>query len=693
MSRDLLFELGTEELPSGAVWPLAKELGKNLSHAFTKAELSYGEVQCFATPRRLAVIVKNLDEKQPDQFITRKGPAVAAGLDNEGHPTKALMGFARSCGVEVDELSKVETEKGAWWSYNAEQKGVLTADLLPQMVKDAVQGLSIPKPMRWGDFDEGFARPVHWSVLLFGDDVVDTTILGVSTGRDSHGHRFHHPQAVCITSVGQYESLLNDALVVADFSKRRNLIKDQVKLLAAEHNLIPVMPEELLDEVTSIVEWPNALMATFETSFLKVPAEALIASMQSHQKCFALKDKDDNLQSCFITISNIVSEAPEQVISGNEKVMRARLSDADFFFKQDKKHSLESFAELTDKVKFQERLGSLKDKTNRTKVVMEYLTTPLHLDKSQALRACELSKSDLMSGMVGEFPELQGLMGYYYALNDGEPEAIAKALYEQYLPRFSGDDLPSSPMGMALSLADRIDTLVGIFGIDQKPSGVKDPFKLRRHALAVVRLLKNTPAELRISSLIKNAEASFDDTCHLNAESIKSLKPFILDRLQSLYQSQNTPSDVVQAVLLRQDEWLHDVDKRIDALMSFIQMSEAGSLAAACKRVNNILQKSGLNIDKQTVQTDLFQKPQENQLFELIQKVESHIEPLYVKGDYQEILTHLAALKEPVDQFFEEVMVMADDERIKQNRLCLLNRLQILLKGVADISRLNTDKS
>ena len=693
MYKDLLFELGTEELPSGSVWPLAKELGQNLSEALLKAELSFGEIHCFATPRRLAVKVTHLIEQQPDQAISRKGPAVDKSYDNEGMPSKALLGFARSCGVEIDELTQTETEKGAWWSYHSSQQGVRTCDLLPQLIEKAVLGLSIPKPMRWGNFDEGFTRPVHWALLLFGQDVIDLTILGVTSGRESFSHRFHHPGAIPISSIDDYEALLQDAKVIVDFDTRRQLIQKQVSQLAEEKGFRAIMPDDLIDEVTSIVEWPKAMLVSFDKAFLSVPPEALIASMQSHQKCFALTDADGMLQPYFITVSNIESAKPEQVINGNQKVMRARLSDADFFYKQDKKQPLAAFAESTARVKFQDKLGSLKDKTERMKEIMKGLAKELHLNHEEAIRACELSKADLMTGMVGEFPELQGLMGYYYALHHGEPETIATAIMEQYLPKFSGDGLPQTSLGAALSLADRLDTLVGIMGIGQKPSGVKDPFKLRRHALAVVRLLIDLPVNIEISSLIDSVALNFDSTCALKAEFVAQLKPFIIDRLASFYQNQNISQDVVQAVIARQDECFRDADSRIKALVLFTKLPEALSLSAACKRVNNILQKSGFEMEMPAIQPELFQQAQENNLFELIHVVEKHIDALLEKGAYQEILFELAKLKESVDAFFDDVMIMVDDEQVKANRLGLLKKLQQLLTEVADISMLSIEQA
>jgi glycyl-tRNA synthetase beta chain len=689
MLNDLLFELGTEELPSGAVWPLADALANNLVAALAKAKLQYGTVQRFATPRRLAVLIQDVETLQPSQNISRRGPAVAAAVDDKGQPTPALLGFAKSCGVTVNELTKSKTDKGEWWVYEAEMPGAKTPDLLPAMINEALAALPIAKPMRWGSGDELFARPVHWAVLLFGKEIVVCKVLGVTTGRQSFGHRFHHPEAVEISSPKAYETLLKEAHVIADFSKRREMIVEQVKHLAQTHNYQAVMPEALVDEVTSIVEWPQALLADFEKEFLDVPAEALIAAMQSHQKCFALRDKKEQLLPHFITVANIASTSTQQVIARNEKVMRARLSDAAFFYRQDKRQSLAQYGEATANVVFQIRLGSLQDKMNRIKVLMEYLTQPLDLKPAEALRAAELSKCDLMTGMVGEFPELQGLMGYYYARNDGEAEDVAQALNEQYMPRFAADDLPTSTLGLALSLTDRLDTIVGTFAIGQKPSGVKDPFKLRRHALAIVRLLIATPAALNISTLINQALHIYGERLQPADKAMAELKPFILERLQSFYQTQGIAPEVVQAVRARQDEWFFDIDKRIKALLTFVSLPEATSLSAACKRVNNLLQHAASSMENKTVDVALLEEDAEKSLFDRIQVIENTVTPLYSAGDYGNILSQLASLREPVDAFFEHVMVMVDNQAIKANRLALLARLQYLLQGVADISLLS----
>lgn len=690
MASDFLFEIGCEELPSGAVNPLADALAAHLIASLEKAQISYSALKTFATPRRLAVLINNLDDEQPSQNLSRRGPALAAAYNAEGKPTPALLGFAKSCGVDVTALTTLKTDKGEWLVHESMTEGAKTQTLLPAMISQAITSLPIVKPMRWGSGDAEFVRPVHWILMLYAQDIIECQILGVNSGRLSYGHRFHHPQAIQIAEPNRYEAVLEDAFVIASFAKRRAQIIDKVEQLAQKNDATAIMPTELVDEVTSIVEWPEPLLATFADDFLSVPPEALIASMQAHQKCFALKNKENHLLPLFITVANIKSSNPEQVIIGNEKVMRARLSDAAFFFNQDKKQPLAQQIAATEKVVFQVQLGSLFDKAQRLKSLMNFLAKPLNLDPQEASRAAELCKCDLMTGMVGEFPELQGLMGYYYAKHDGESERVAIALNEQYMPRFAGDQLPESTLGLALSLVDRLDTLVGIFAIGQKPSGVKDPFKLRRHALAIVRLLIALPAPLNLVELFTEAQRNYADRLAENESLIAEVQAFVLERLQSHYIGQGFSVDLVQAVKARQANWLYDFDKRIHALSDFIQLPEAAILSAACKRVNNLLQhaSSSINNPLEPINEELLEEGAEQSLFIHLQKVEEVVKPFYANEDYMKILSQLASLREPVDAFFEHVMVMVDDQSIKINRLQLLKRLQCLLQGVADISLL-----
>ncbi|WP_419419117.1 glycine--tRNA ligase subunit beta [Legionella sp. D16C41] len=689
MVNDFLFELGCEELPSGAVLPLSEALVENITAALAKLELKFNTITAYATPRRLAVLINDLIDEQPTQKLTKRGPAKKAAYNDKNEPTPALLGFAKSCGVSVEALTLSHTDKGEWIVYENEMAGAKASTLLPTVIKEALAKLPIAKPMRWGNNDDEFVRPVHWAVMLLGQDSLTCQILGVQTGRYTYGHRFHAPQAIIIDNPRDYEALLQEAYVIANFAKRRESILKQIEEKAKAYNAEAVVTNDLLDEVTSIVEWPEALVAHFDKTFLSVPAETLIAAMQTHQKCFALKDQKGQLLPIFLTISNIHSTNPNQVIAGNEKVMRARLSDAAFFFAQDKKLPLSHHLAATAKVIFQAKLGSLLDKSTRIQTLISDLADTLHLNKQNALRAAELSKCDLLTGMVGEFPELQGLMGYYYALNDGENDEVAQALYEQYLPRFANDALPKSVLGLALSLVDRLDTLVGIFAIGQRPTGVKDPFKLRRHALAIVRLLTTSPYSLNLTTLLSNTLAIYSSQFDNSENLLTEIKAFILERQQSYYLAKGITSDFVQAVRARQTDYLDDFDKRIEALRVFASLPEAISLSAACKRVNNLLQQEETSTYQHcAIDENLLQEAAEKTLFSKLKEIKEEIDCLYQERDYIAILTLLASLKTSVDEFFENVMVMVDNINIKKNRLILLSHLQNTLQGVADISQL-----
>lgn len=688
MVNDFLFELGTEELPSGSVYPLAEALAQELTERLQKALISHGSVQFFAAPRRLAVWIQAVDVQQQAQRISRRGPALDASQTQEGQPSQALLGFAKSCGVTIDALKTIETDKGTWWHYEATSAGGQTRDLLPKLVEAALTALPIAKPMRWGKGEIEFVRPVHWAVLLFGTDVISCQILGIATSRNSYGHRFHHPSAVEITTPAAYESLLEQAYVLADFAKRRAVIKEQIQNLVMEKHYQVIMPDDLLDEVTAIVEWPVAMMIGFNEEFLEVPPEALIASMQSHQKCFALQDGHGRLVPYFITVSNIQSSKPESVILGNERVMRARLSDAAFFYQKDRQTPLHHYREKTGEVIFQAKLGTLLDKSERLIHLMQYLSGPFQCKEADASRAAYLSKCDLLTGMVGEFPELQGLMGGYYARHDGESEVVAVALNEQYMPRFAADELPNTALGCTLSLADRMDTLVGAFAIDQRPTGVKDPFKLRRHALAVIRILIEKSEAPTLSAFIEQARQGYGLTFQPGPDSMTALRHFILERLYAFYEMQGVSADVVQAVRARQEENLFDLDKRLKALQTFMGGEYAQSLSAACKRVNHLLQHTRVD-STLSVNKVLFQESAEHELYQRLQAISDEIAPHYTCHDYTHALTQLAGLREPVDRFFDKVMVMVEDESLRRNRLQLLAQLQSLLQGVADISLLS----
>jgi glycyl-tRNA synthetase beta chain len=682
---DFLVELGTEELPSASVWPLADALGQGLRTALAEAGIAHGELRCFASPRRLAVLIRGVEAKQANQSIARRGPACAVAAAD----SPAVLGFAKSCGVGVDELSRIKTDKGEWWNYESEKPGALSKVLLPAMVNTVVSSLPVAKPMRWGGGELQFARPLHWLVLLWGSEVLEAEILGIASGRETYGHRFHHPAAVSLPEAKAYEDLLQQAKVMADFAQRQQYIAKAIDVLATQQGYHALIPPELLLEVTSIVEWPQVLMASFDPAFLKVPAEALIAAMQSHQKCFALQDKHGKLVPFFILVANIVSTSSEAVIRGNESVMRARLSDAAFFYQQDRRQKLADYYPATAQVVFQARLGSLQAKTQRMQVLMQALLEPLALNAVEAQRAVHLSKCDLMTGMVGEFPELQGLMGCDYARHDGEALAVAQALQEHYRPRFSADELPQGPLGLALSLLDRLDTLVGCFAAGLRPSSVKDPFKLRRHALALARLLMAIPSALSLSDLIRNARAAYADILPLKeGENLETdLQAFIQERLQAYYEGQGIAKNFVDAALACQADCFFDLDQRVRALVVFVQLPEAQHLAMVSKRVNHLLQQAKVP-QALVIQPSAFKEAAEHALFVHLEAMMQRLAPLYQRVDYVAILNELAGLYQPLGDFFETVMVMVDEPVLKANRLALLQQVQQVLRGVADISLL-----
>lgn len=686
MTDDFLFELGCEELPTLAVRALSQALAQHLTQALKSAELSYASFHVFATPRRLAILISQLSPQQPPRQVAKRGPAVAQAFDAEGKPTKPLLGFLNACNISQEQLSILKTDKGEWVQWVTDEAGRQATEIVPVLINEALSALPIAKPMRWGEGDARFVRPVHWIVMMYGSAVINTRIFGLQAGQITYGHRFHHPQAMTVEHPQDYEKILHHAFVVADFEKRRSLIVSSVQALAQKHHALAIMPDELVDEVTSIVEWPVSLTAQFEKTFLSVPQDALIASMQTHQKSFALCDTNHRLLPLFITVTNLKSQNTAQIVTGVEKVMRARLSDAHFFFVHDQKQPLDHLVTQTQSVVFQAQLGTLHDKTLRLEALMLHLHQVLNLSIPDIKRAAMLSKCDLLTGMVGEFPELQGVMGYHYALANHETEEVAVALKEQYLPRFSGDALPASPLGAALSLADRIDTLVGNFLIGQRPSGVKDPFKLRRHALAVARLLINTPAPVNLSDLTSESLNQYNTLTKTDPTQIPLLHDFILERLLTYYQAQNIPVDRVQAVLARQRDCLYDLDQRLHALNTFIALPEALHLSGASKRVGHMLTAAGCPITGLQVDAHSLKDPAEVHLFEQLKTVEQDNTIRLEYRDYTAILLALAALRSGIDTFFDTVMVMVEEEGLKRNRLALLHRLQTLLHTVADIS-------
>ncbi len=686
-TRDLLIEIGTEELPPKALRRMRDALRDSLDTLLTENHLQHGASQAYAAPRRLAVLIKDVPEAQPDREVTRRGPALQAAFDDNGQPTKPAEGFARSCGVAVTELQQLETDKGTWLVFNSTAAGKPATEIIPGLLEKALKTLPMPKRMRWGSSDIEFVRPVHWVVLLFGTDPVKTQILGINSDRYSRGHRFHHPENIAITTPESYaETLQQTGRVIADMEQRRTLIQAQVSEAGSTLGGHAHIDPALLDEVTALVEWPVAITGGFDKRFLEVPPEVLISSMQDHQKYFPVMDAEGRLMPHFITIANISSKDPDQIRAGNERVIRPRLEDAVFFWNQDRKQSLESRAPQLDSMTFQKKLGSLGDKQRRIGAIASAIAAALDIDVSQVQRAAALCKCDLVTSMVFEFPDLQGIMGRYYAAHDGEDETVSRALDEQYQPRFAGDELPSSGAGQALAIAERLDTLTGIFAIGQTPTGDKDPFGLRRSALGLLRILIEKQLDLDLTALIDTAAQLFPAEVQAATVS-QDLFSFMMERLRAYYLDAGYDSHMFAAVLARQPARPLDFDQRIRAVRAFGELAEADSLAAANKRIRNILRKATTEIPS-TCRKELLQEPAEQALAAAVRELETAVQPLFQQREYTEALCKLAALQAPVDAFFDEVMVMADDTRLRDNRLALLSSLSQLFLQVADISLL-----
>lgn len=682
---DFLVEIGTEELPGKNLSTLAQCFCDGIKSGLTQAELSHGSVSWYATPRRLAVIVNALTTQQPTRNIVRLGPNKQAAYNQNGEATPAAIGFARSCGVELAEIAIKETDQGERLYFEQQQPGAATQQLLAGIVNEALKKLPIPRPMRWGSNDTEFARPVHWIVMLFGQDVIKDKILGLTPSPESYGHRFHRPGPIAIKEPATYTQQLLEAKVVADFNQRKETIRKQIHA-CAEKIGTPIIDEALLDEATALVEWPVALLGKFDAKFLVVPQEALICAMQVHQKSFAVRNDIGELLPVFITISNIESSDKQTVIVGNERVIRARLSDAEFFFQEDIKHSLESFTEFLKTVVFQTKLGSVFEKTVRIGQLAHAIAKEINANPQDTERAARLAKADLMTQMVGEFPELQGIMGYYYALLGKEPRHVALAIREHYLPRFAGDTLPTTLEGCALSLADKLDTLVGIFGVNQAPTGDKDPYGLRRAALGILRITIEKKLSLDLRQLVTAAINDYHGKLP-NHNVLEDTLSFILERLRTWYSAQGISSDIFAAVHARFPTNPLDFDERIKAVQHFKSLPEAKSLAAANKRVSNILKKQTNNLEK--VNPTLFEDAAEKNLAALMAEKQNEIATLSQSGDYQRALTTLATLQSPVDQFFDQVLVMTDNTSVRDNRLLLLSQLRNMFLQIADISLLS----
>ena len=686
-SKDLLIEIGTEELPPTTLNKLSTAFYNGVKEGLDKADLSFSEIKKFAAPRRLALVISDLEVKQKDKIVERRGPALAAAFDEEGCPSKAAEGFARSCGVKVDDLEKLETDKGTWLNFKSEQKGQATSELIAGIVQTSLDKLPIAKRMRWADLDAQFVRPVHWLILLFGEDVIDAEILSVKSGRETRGHRFHHPETITIPSPSEYEMLLEThGKVIADFERRKEAVRGQVNEIALSVNGKAMIDEDLLEEVSSMVEWPVAVMGGFEKRFLDIPQEALILTMKTNQKYFYVVDKDDALMPHFITVSNIESKDVSKIQEGNERVIRPRFADAEFFWSQDKKSKLIDRTERLATVIFEKELGTLLDKTKRVEKLTSAIADQLAGDTQLALRAAELCKCDLMTEMVGEFPSLQGVMGRYYANHDGENEEVATALEEYYKPKFAGDSLPQSITSQSLAIADRLDTLVGIFAIGQTPTGDKDPFALRRASLGVLRILIEKNLDLDLSHLIKIAAAQHEPSIKApDAEA--AVLDFMLDRLNAYYLDKGIRPDVLDAVLSTKPTKPLDINNRLRAVDAFRQSVEAESLAAANKRIGNILKKVKGDVPSK-IDDALLQEQAEKDLHQTLTKLDDKVQSLIDAAKYEDALSELSTLREIVDQFFDDVMVMADDEALKNNRIALLHKLHGLFLQIADISKL-----
>lgn len=683
-TQNFLVEIGTEELPPKALKTLATSFADNIEAELNQAGLSFDKIEWFAAPRRLAVKVLNLATQQPSKEIEKRGPAVSVAFDAEGKPTKAAEGWARGCGITVEQAERIATDKGEWLVHRAKIEGQPTKNLLNDIVTNALAKLPIPKPMRWADKTVQFIRPVHTVTMLLGDELIEGEILGVASARTIRGHRFLGEKEFEIQHADQYPQLLREkGSVVADFNERKAEILAKSQAKATALGGVADIEESLLEEVTSLVEYPNVLAAKFEERFLSVPAEALVYTMKGDQKYFPIYDKDGKLLPHFIFVSNINPEDPTAIIEGNEKVVRPRLTDAEFFFKTDLKQKLVDRLPRLETVLFQQQLGTLQDKTDRIEQLAGEIAKQIGADEAKAKRAGLLSKCDLMTNMVFEFTDTQGVMGMHYARHDGEDEEVAVALNEQYMPRFAGDELPKSLVASAVALADKFDTLTGIFGIGQAPKGSADPFALRRAALGALRIIVEKNLPLDLEDLVKKSAALFGDKL-TNKNVVADVVDFMLGRFRAWYQDEGIAVDVIQAVLARHPTRPADFDARVRAVSHFRTLDSAEALAAANKRVSNILAKANAAIGE--INLTACVEPAEKALAEAVLALRTEVQPLIAQGDYTAVLDKLANLRTPVDSFFDNVMVNAEDPALRQNRLAILNTLQGLFLQVADIS-------
>lgn len=686
---DFLVEILTEELPPKILKKIADEFSHQITSRLEKTGLSFDNVTLYATPRRLALLVNNLAPAQPDQRVEKRGPALTAAYDKDGKPTPACQGFAKSCGTTPASLTTIKTEQGEWVGFQQNITGKRAVELLPDVINETLAQLPLPKRMRWSDKSEQFIRPVHSVVLLYGNELIKASIMGCQTTNKTVGHRFMAPDVITIEKPSDYAAQLKMSHVLADFAERRQKIQDDALAVVASKtkSAKPVLEKVLLDEVTGLVEWPVVMLGHFDDKFLKLPKEVLVSAMQDHQRYFPVEDEQGKLEPYFVLTSNIESKDAARVVHGNERVLRARLSDAAFFYEKDQSQSLESRIDGLKAIVFQAKLGTLHEKAVRLSALSAVIAAQIGGDKKHAQRAGLLAKADLLTDMVGEFPELQGVMGSYYAAHDGEAIDVVTALKEQYLPRFAGDGLPHSKAGQALALADRIDLLTGAFGIGQIPTGDKDPYGLRRAALGVSRILIENNLNLNLRETFAKA-AELYQVALTNEHAQDEVIRFTLDRLRAWYQDQGVSADVFASVAALNIADPLDIDRRIKAVQSFKQLAEAEALSVANKRVSNILTKQVSELVNGSVDVALFESNVESELAAAVNAKRQQVSSLSAARDYEGVLQELAGLRQPVDDFFDQVMVMTDDVPRRENRLRLLSQLRALFLHVADIALL-----
>lgn len=695
--RDLLVEIGTEELPSSELERLHRAFADQLATALTTAGLGHGRVEAFATPRRLAVRIADIATTQPDETVEHRGPPAQAAFDDSGAPTRAAEGFAKRHGVSVGDLERRDTGKAEYLFHVERRKGRAASDVLPELLRDVLDRLPARKRMRWGAPGVTFPRPVHWAVLLLGEEVVECELLGVRTDRVTRGHRFHHPAQISLDAPSDYVYRLREpGHVIAGFDERREMIREQVIAAAHAAGGEADVDEALLGEVASLVEWPVPVTGTFDRRFLDVPAEALVAVMKDHQKYFPVYDTRGRLQPLFITISNIDSEQPDIVRAGNERVIEPRLADAEFFWQQDLKSDPDALNTGLASMTYHPKLGSVGDRVARMRAVVQALAGQLDHEPATRVRispdidtAARYCKFDLLTQMVGEFPELQGIMGGHYLRAHGRPEAVWRAVREHYLPAFAGDDIPETAEGRVLALADRLDVLVGLFAIGQPPTGDRDPYALRRAALGALRIIIEGGLDLDLFEALRAAAATYTDVPGAS-DAVEPVFDFMMDRLRVHYLDRGIAPDTFAAVLARRPLRPLDFDLRIRALHGFRARPEAEVLGEANKRIHNILRKA--DEVEASPDPDAFAEDAERALSSALAGVEAEIGPRLSERDYPAVLECLATLADPLGRFFDDVMVMADDDRLRRNRIALLHRVREPFLGVADLSLLQAGR-